>query len=130
MFSFRKLDNQLFFLFAQVTSTWLCRIGPLQLFFAFVTGTGPRGLKPFYSCLFPVSLENVFLCSQTLFVKKVVVKRCFWYAVAARACFYKPGKQFFTAAGTLRFFAYLDFVPALKKIGRLLMYAILKWLIT
>ena len=101
----------------------------VNFFFLFVTGTGPGGLNPFYSCFFTVDLENIFLRSQTLF-KKVAVKRCFWYIVAAKACFYKTAKQFFTSAGTLRFFAYLDFVPAPTKFGRLLMYAILKWPIT
>ena len=67
-----------FFLLAQVTSTWLGRSGPRQhSFFMFVTGAGPDGLNPFYSCFFTVDLENIFLRSQTLFVKKVAVKRCF-----------------------------------------------------
>ena len=75
----------IFFLLAQVTSTWLGRSGPRQLnFFQFVTGAGPGGLNSFYSCFFTGILENIFLRSLTLFVKKAAVKRCFWYIVAVK----------------------------------------------
>ena len=102
----------------------------VNFFFLFVTGTGSGGLNRFYSRFFTVDLENIFIRSRTLFVKKVTVKRCFWYIVAAKACFYKTAKQIFTSARKLRFFAYFDFVQAPTKFGRLLMYAILKWPIT
>ena len=80
-----------FFLLAQVTNnTWLCRSGPRQLFFfLFVTGTGPGGLNPFYSCFFTEDLEKIFFRSKKLFVKKVAVKRSILYKVAAKSCFYK-----------------------------------------
>ena len=120
-----------FFLLAQVTNTLLCRSGPRQGFFScLVLGQVQVGLT-LYSCFSTVDLENIFLRSQTLF-KKVAVKRCFWYTVlvAAKACFYKTAKQFFTSASTPRFYADLDFVPAPTKFGRLLMYASLKWPIT
>ena len=66
-----------FFLIAQVTNTLLCRSGRRQVFFSFlfVTGTGPGRLNPFYSCFSTVDLENIFIRSHILFVKKVVVKR-------------------------------------------------------
>ena len=102
----------------------------VNFFFLFVTGTGPGGLNPFYSCIITVDLENIFLRSQILFDKKVAVMRCFLYIVAAKACFDRTAKHFFTSAGTIRFFVYLDFVPAPTKFRRLLMYAILKWPIT
>ena len=72
-----------------------------------------------------MDLENIFIRSHTLFVKKVAVKRWFWYIVAAIACCYKTATQFFTSASTLRFYADLDFVPAPTKFGCLLKYAIL-----
>ena len=116
VFSFTwKWDNYLLFLFAQVTNTLFCRSGPRQVFFSsllLAPGTGPGRLHPFYSCFSTVDLENIFMRSHTLFVKKVAVKRWFWYIVAAKASFYKTARQFFTSASTLRFCADLDFVSA------------------
>ena len=64
-----------FVLLAQVTNTLLCRSGPRQVFFLFVTETGPGRLNSFYSCFSTVDLENIFIRSHTLFVEKVAGKR-------------------------------------------------------
>ena len=77
-----------FFLLAQIDNTWLCRSGPRQLFYCLLLGLVQVGLTLFIQ----ISLHRIsktFHRSQTLFVKKVVVKRWFSYIVAAKACFYK-----------------------------------------
>ena len=55
-----------------------------------------------------MDLENTFLPSQTLF-KKVAVKRCFWYIVAFKACFYKTAKQFLYVSCHTEIFCLLRF---------------------